>query len=193
MKLAIDHDDLAHGFAIGKAHAIAEWAHRREQREFAALCKRLGVARWYRRVKAAGGEQWDRMLAAWRVHNRRASAKRSAAKRAAFDRTLALATCPTCGDPFVRTWGPGRRAEVCSKACRPSRSRLYLAAAQRAYHRAKVLAVRQPMVCPGCGIELPAVDERGAPSRRRSCSSACKQRANRRARADVSKRGSPCT
>lgn len=48
MRLHLDHNDIKTGFAVGKAAAIADWAFRKEVRDFAAVVNRLRALKWQR-------------------------------------------------------------------------------------------------------------------------------------------------
>ena len=46
MRLALDHDDVKSGFAVGKAAALADWAFRKERREGDRLVAAVRALKW---------------------------------------------------------------------------------------------------------------------------------------------------
>jgi hypothetical protein len=111
--LHIDHSDLKHGFAIGKAHKLAEWSFRKEEREFERLCNRLRAAKWWREMKAEGGERWRRAVERYTKTN----AERRGEKLAAFKARIVVRECPCCGDRFLPAFQPGMPRKYCSRPC----------------------------------------------------------------------------
>lgn len=63
-RMDLDYDDVKSGFMVGRAARMADWAFKKEQREFEVLVNRLRVKRWQKanpeRVKA-NDRRW-RML-----------------------------------------------------------------------------------------------------------------------------------
>jgi hypothetical protein len=111
--LHIDHGDLKHGFAIGKAHKLAEWSFRKDEREFEKLCNRLRAAKWWREMKAEGGERWQRAVARYSKTN----AERRGEKLAAFEARIVVHECPCCGERFLPAFQPGMPRKWCSRSC----------------------------------------------------------------------------
>lgn len=204
-RIALEHDDLAFGYAIGKAHALAEWQHRREKREFAKLCARFKFAKWYREVKAEGGDRWERLLERSRAQTREKNRKRDEAKAEAFDRTPRQ--CPGCPAVFVPEFRAGPPRVYCTAACGLRHWRSQNRADQNTKQnarRAKARA-RNPgaleLVCDCCG----ALFEHAAGKGGRVpvyCSKACsssahyrraQERAGKPVRPRVSQRGNACT
>lgn len=180
-RIDLEHDDLAFGYAIGKAHAIAEWSHRREQRAFRKLCEKLRVAKWYREVKAEGGERWARVLATYRKSCEQYRAKKRAAKLAKLPK---VRTCerPGCGTEFPVLFKAGQPRRFCSPSCAKrdlARRRVELDAERQRRHRAEVAKAERPdHPCERCGATLHAVKADGGVARpRRFCSRRCAKRA----------------
>lgn len=93
-----------------RSAAIADWSFRREQRDFAKLCNRLRVRRWYKRHP----EKKRESLRAWRARNPelvRAAKRRHYAKRKL---RFGKAKCDRCGETFQKK---RQRSRFCSQKC----------------------------------------------------------------------------
>jgi len=117
-RLALDHDDVKHGFMVGRAARLADWAFKKEQREFAVVIGRLRAKRW-------AEQNYERSLAnrrRWaRAHR---DAETSRVKNWRHTRTKSkVFTCASpgcdvqwCRVPFGRMRG-NIRPKYCSKQC----------------------------------------------------------------------------
>ncbi len=160
-ELHIDHGDLKHGFAIGKAQRLQDWEFRRDEKAFEQLCNRLKVAKWYREVKAEGGERWARVIASWHASAKKQQAKKTAAKRAKWEASIKVGTCPQCENAFRG----GQRRKYCSPACASkgweAANREHITTKQRERRRAIILAAKSPLTCAHCGgVSLPSIRPR---------------------------------
>jgi ribosomal protein L24E len=146
-ELHIDHGDLKHGFAIGKAHNLAEWSFRKDEREFANLCNKLYLAKWYRAAKAEGGERWQRIIASHKA----ARAKRNADRRAKYETPL---VCDHCGGGFLPVVRGGRRQRFCTRKC--SQAAWWKARPEYSRDRSRLRRAKPPVTitCDGCGCEF---------------------------------------
>ena len=127
------------GFLVGKAAAIAEWHHKKEEEAYQALFERLaarnrqrryweedpeGMAARQRRYRAENPEKvriWRRRNRAKPEQKRRAEARRkryrarkAAARLAATDPW----PCRVCRHPIEPRAGSGRRRVYCSTRCK---------------------------------------------------------------------------
>lgn len=162
MNDGIDIGDLLEGFQTGKSIALSEWAFRKEERAFEALCRRLCFAKWIREVRAEGAERWERVKAAWRARD----AKRSAKARARWEASLKVRACPHCGTNFPTKLQPGRPQKWCSRSCKSAaryarRDNMQLEAARK--KREAKRAALPPVFCESCGV---AVERRTTKPRR---------------------------
>lgn len=121
----LDYSERA-GFLTGKSAAIADWQHRKEQREFRKLCEALYKKKWFRDIRAAGGERWERLRARmranrqrWRNDNREHVRAVDRARKAAR-RKPRFIVCAECGakKQIRRSKARGFPSRFCSTKCR---------------------------------------------------------------------------
>jgi hypothetical protein len=119
LDLPRDEDGRVVGYQVGKAHALLEWRHRKEEREYEALFARLAAAKSARERRAADPEGARRRMNDWRDRNRvkvRAMERKRRRAKAAIRRDGAC-LCRNCGARFT----PARNVsgtKWCSRRCR---------------------------------------------------------------------------
>lgn len=137
------------GMLVGRAHNLAEWQHRKERQAFDALCNRLNVRRWRKRIYAEGGAALDRL----RAKNReKANAYHERQREKRKGRVF---TCGHCG----ATWCVVPRAPgACwvAKACSPRCARALWKSENAEHVRRYKNASRGGGTCMDCGGEKPA-------------------------------------
>jgi len=105
------------GYLVGKAAAMAEYAWKREKREFAALCMRLYRRNWARRWRQLNPERARSIYRRWQANHReqiRASDRARRVRRRAMNPILCC--CAQCSQSWEIT--RGRRSRFCSRHCR---------------------------------------------------------------------------
>lgn len=122
MNDGIDIGDLQEGFQVGKSIALAEWSFRKEQRDFEKLVDRLRSRKWWRTVKAEGGERYEKKKAQLRAQNKK-TARRKKLNELQQERRLAafrargeMVTCP-CGATWPKPRCVGQQRKYCSPKC----------------------------------------------------------------------------
>lgn len=119
----LDVGELVDGYAIGKAHNLAEWAHRKEQREFAALCHRLRIRRRVLAIRAEGGARLADLRAkqlAWEHEHRDREQQKTEARerrRKKHDAARPIVTCRECGATWPKPFRKGRVRRFCDGRC----------------------------------------------------------------------------
>lgn len=132
--------ESADGFLVGRAAALADWAHKKEKREFAKLVARLRALRWFRANRARAMANIRRWQAAnrgkmnvynrsWRASNRAAYRDGQRRRKLAALRRRAEAkvyACVICKAEWCRWIPPGSGIgmgargfprRICSEAC----------------------------------------------------------------------------
>lgn len=125
MNDGIDIGDLQEGYQVGKSVALREWSFRKEQREFKKLIERLYARKWWRDVKAEGGERYQRKLAQLRKQNenpkrrKKLNAQQQVRRLAAFVARGVLVTCGAegCGATWSKLYTVGQQPRYCSPTC----------------------------------------------------------------------------
>ena len=106
MRLALDHDDVKSGFAVGKAAALADWAFRKERREGDRLVAAVRALKWQRenpeRAKAIARKYDAKPDVRARVAQ--AQKRRRVERHRAEGRVFAC-QLPGCGAQFCRVPG----------------------------------------------------------------------------------------
>ena len=111
-----------------KVVRLAEWAHRKEKREFAALLNKLRCRKRYGAIRTEGGPRLAATKTASREGTRRLRARELARQIAAWMHRPPVLTCASCGS----TWCPvpwllsgktawTRYSRWCREACRKRR------------------------------------------------------------------------
>lgn len=120
MKLALDHNDIKHGFMVGRAARMADWAFKREQEEFERTLSVLRAKKWRKenpeRARKNARTYAKRHAVKLVVHVRRWRHRR--ARKAATVYTCRNPECGVqwCRVPFGRPNG-NNRPTYCSATC----------------------------------------------------------------------------
>jgi hypothetical protein len=124
----LDIGELVEGYQIGKAHRLAEWSARREQREFARMCNVLGCIKRRNDDRAEGGERWKHYCEVRRRIDRnperrsKAAARKRAKKKKAYD-AKPTTKCVVCEKSFARPFRKGWVPKTCSDDCKREHAR----------------------------------------------------------------------
>lgn len=147
-RLDVDYSERA-GFLTGKSEAIQRWRVKKENEAFAKLVNRLSVTRWYKTVRAEGGQRLANMKASkrrcWLKHRLRyLEAQRLRSRKAPRSRV-----CEQCGDTFELPYPHprGSVAKLCGDECR----RLYRNAKARGHNASARVRRGKAVGCNMCG------------------------------------------
>lgn len=125
----LDISELTFGFAIGKAHNLSEWKHRKEKQEFARICNILGCIKRRNEYRQAADERWEQFCETRRKidHNperrKKHNARRNAKRKKAYQDDP-IATCVVCGATWIRPFVKGHVKKCCSDACKLEYTRI---------------------------------------------------------------------
>lgn len=118
LELPRDEEGRVVGFQVGKAAAMLDWQHRREEREYAELFERLAQAKYARERRARDPEAANERSRRWR-HKNRAQVRAAENERrrvAAEKRRQNACVCGECGQRFTPEQNV-KGTRWCSKRC----------------------------------------------------------------------------
>lgn len=112
---SLDPGELVEGYQIGRAHRLAEWSFRREQKDFARLCRTLKHKRWRTAVLAEDGDRAQTL----RAQQKRQKDRAKAAEHEAHRKAAKVTKCPACDASWCLLPGMhGRSLKWCSPDCK---------------------------------------------------------------------------
>jgi hypothetical protein len=107
------------GFLVGRSAAMADWAFKKDNAGFEAMCARLYQRNWARKYRTAHPDRVRANLARWRQRHASTLRERDRVRRAAV-RVPRIITCCVCQvQKRVRAivTVAGRATKFCSKKC----------------------------------------------------------------------------